>query len=116
MKLKFPFKDASTGGGSFSLRHKAGGLQRDGERGVGERVGGSESGERHRGRHGLIELTGIPKSANQAVMGLNVCGIGCDGCAKRVGGLTGRAGCKQSQAFFRKRCGGLWIGCGHGSL
>lgn len=83
---------------------------------MGQRVGRSEGSQRHRGRYGLIELTGIAESANESVMGLDVCGIGGYSCAKCINGLQWRAGGKQGESFFRKRFCGLSIGRGHGFL
>lgn len=62
---------------------------------MGERVGGSDSCQRHRCGDRLIELAGIAEGADEAVVSLSVRGSGCDGGAKRISGFKGRAGGKQ---------------------
>jgi hypothetical protein len=114
LELDLPFKDAGAGCGSFSLGHVAGSLQRDRERGMGQRVRRGERCERHRRFHRFIELTSIAESANKSVVGLIVRGIRGDGGAKRISGLKGRADSEKGEAFFGKRFSGLWIGRGHG--
>lgn len=93
--MLFPLQDAGAGGGGFGLGNVAGGLERDGERGVGEGVLGSERGERECGADGLLEMAGVAEGADETVVGLVVVEVGGDGGAEGAGGFVGTAGGEQ---------------------
>jgi hypothetical protein len=120
LELKLPFEDAGAGGGGFGLGNVAGGLKRDGERCVGERIGGCEGGEGKRGGDGLLELTGVAESANEAVMRfdlrLAVIRRGGDYGPKGFGGFGGRSSGEQVESLLGKRFGGVGVGFSHGCL
>jgi hypothetical protein len=114
--LELSLENACAGGGGFGLGNVAGGLEGDRERGVGQRVGGSESSEGEGGTDGLLQRACVAKGANQPVVGFVVSGIGGDGGAKGLGRSRWLAGCKQGYSVVRERSGGRLVGCGHGSL
>jgi hypothetical protein len=87
--LHLPLKNASAGGGSLGLRNVARALQRDRQRGVGERVGGRDGCECEGGGDGWLELPRIAQGAHKAVVGFNMrlgaLGSGGDGSAESLG-------------------------------
>jgi hypothetical protein len=79
----------------------AGFLKRDGKAGVGERiVRGQESQSLRRGDGGL-ELLCIAQGANQAMVRLNVAGIGGDGSAEGLGCACRISGSEQVESLLR---------------
>lgn len=92
MQLNFPLEDAGAGGGGFRLGDVAGGLQADGESGVGEGIGWGEGSERQGRADGLVELAGIAEGANETVVGFDILRVGGDGGAKGLRGISGIAG------------------------
>ena len=117
-ELDLPLGDAGAGGGGFSLGHEAGGLERDGERGVGEGIVWGERGEGHGRGDGLVELACVAEGADEAVMGLDEAEAGGvlaegDGFAEGVGGRGGRTGGEQIEAALAEGFGG-GNGVGHG--
>jgi len=112
--LDFPLEDASAGGGGFGLGDMAGVLQGDGERGVGERVRGREGGEREGCGDGGFQAAGVAESADEAVVGFDVRGIGIDGGAVGLGCLSRRAVGEQLKGALREGVGGGSVGGGHG--
>lgn len=119
LELNFPLEDAGAGRGGFGLGDVACGLERDGERGVGERVCWREGGESQGRGDGLFQETGIAEGADEAMMGIEVCGIGGDGDAKGCGGFGGLAGGEEIDGALVfglcKRFDGK-VGFGHGCL
>ena len=112
--MGFPLQNARTRGGSLGLRDVAGSLEGDRESGVGERVLGRENRESHCGGDGLVELTGVAESPDQAVMRLDMAGVGGNGGAKGVGCGGWVSGGKQFEAVFAMGVGGIGFAEGHG--
>ena len=97
-QLNLPLQNARAGRGGLRFGHVPGMLQRNGERGVRQRVGRGERCESQRGGDGLLQAAGVAQSADEAVMGLVIGRVGCDGCAKGLGRLSRRAGGEQVEA------------------
>jgi hypothetical protein len=116
LELELPLENAGTGGGGLGLWNVAGGLQGDGERGVGQGVGRRERNEGQGRTDGLLKVAGVAEGADQAVMGFSVRRVGGDGGAKGAGSAGWLAGCKQFNATLGERIGGGVVGWGHGCL
>ena len=114
--MELPLKNARTGGGGFGFRNVAGGLERDGERGVGQGVGRGESDEGQGCADGLLEASGVAEGSDEAVMSFEVRGVGGDGGAEGAGGTGGLADGQQFNAALGERIGGGVVGWGHVSL
>lgn len=114
MKLNFPLKDARAPGSGLGFRNVSGGLQRNGKRGVGERVRGRKDDEGERGLDGFLELAGVAQGADEAVMGFEACGIGGDGQAEGLRGPPGRFLSEQIEAALRERRRTGEVVFGHG--
>jgi len=89
LELNLPLEDAGARGGGFSLGHVAGGLQADGESGVGQGIRWGQGSERQGSADGLIELAGVAEGANETMVGLDIFFIGGDGGAKGLSGFGG---------------------------
>jgi len=98
----------------------SGSLQRNGKRGVGQRVARRQSSQRQCCTNRLVKLAGIAQGANETVVRLNMrIGVllrGSDGPAKGLCGFAWLPGNKQVMAAQAQRFGGERVGCGHGSL
>lgn len=118
LELLLPLKDPGPCGGSLSLRHVAGALQGDGERGVGQRVGGCDGGERQGRGDGLLEQAGVAEGANEAVMGFGVrFGVfrSCGNCRSEGTCCLGRLpGGEEIEGALVEQFGGGGVGFGHG--
>ena len=114
--MNLPFQNPRAGGGSFGLWNVSCRLQRDGKRGVGQRVSGSDSRERQRRADRLLQPAGVPQCADEPVVRFEMSRIGLDGSTKCLGRAGWLAGSQQRHSIFKERiCGGV-VRCGHGSL
>jgi len=72
---------------------------------VRERVSRGECGEGEGGSDGLLEASGIAEGAHQAMMRLNVGGVGVDGGTKALGSGGGVGCCEKIEALLGERVG-----------
>lgn len=116
LERDLPFENAGAGGSGLRFRNLAGLLQRNGKRGVRERIVRREHGKRQSRSHGLFEAAGIAQCVRQPVMRFHVIRMGGDGGAIGASGFAGRAGEKQIVCALNKRVGSGGIGGSHGYL
>lgn len=116
MKLNLPLQHASAGGGDLGFRHMTGVLQGDGERGVGERVGGGEGDQRESRSNGSFKAAGVAQGADQAMVGFNMSGIDGEDGAEGACGRSGIAGGKQVESALGEQVGSGVVDCGHGCI
>ena len=114
LKLNLPLQDARARGSGLSFRDVAGALQRDGQRGVSERITGSESRKSQGRGDRLFEAPGVAQSPDEAMMGLEVIGVGCDGRTEGLRSLKWQPRGQQIKAGLGKLFGGLCVGFCHG--
>ena len=79
-----------------------------------QRVAGGKGSQRKRGADGLFEASGVAQCADEAMVRLDVGGIGDDGGAEGFGCLRRLAFREHVEAALRKRIGS--VGLGHGCL
>ncbi len=109
-KLLLPFEYSRTCGGGFGFRNVAALLQRDGKAGVCEGVLRGQHGQGQRDCHSGLELLCVSQGANQAVMGLDMSGIGGDCRAEGPRCGCGVSGGEQVEAVLRKLVAARQVG------
>jgi hypothetical protein len=85
LKLNLPLQDAGACGRCFRFRNVARVLERDGQRGMRQGVGGRKRNERKGRSNRLFKSARVTQGSNQPMMRFDVGGIGGNSCSECLG-------------------------------
>ena len=115
-ELSFPFQDAGFRRSGFGFGNVPRVLQRDGKRGVRQRILRSKRGECKSRRNRLLQATRVAQGANQTMMRLEIVWIGGDGCAEASDCGVRQAFCELLKASLRESFRFVCTHAGHDIL